>query len=713
VAQSLYLASLDANSGKSGVAFGVMDLLTKRAGSVAVFRPIVRDEHAHPEPASPLSGLEAAPAGGDPVITLLRGHYRLSQTYESAVGVTYSDVRADADAALSRIVERYHALAADHEVVLVVGSDYSDVGASVEFTFNTRVAVNLAAPMLLIITGYRQTVADIGAALRFGVGQAEADHATVLGTVVNRVDPAEVEAVRAAHPGAGVIAENPALGAPTVAELIEAADATLISGDEEVLTRTVGDVVVAAMTLPNLLLRLADDKAVILPGDRSGILLSLLAAHQAEDTPSLSAVFLTGGIRPEPQILDIVAGLDSRLPIALVQHDTFDMANLAGSVTGSIASGGERKAALALEEFAAGVDGDDLLDRLRLSKPSVVTPIMFEHSMLERAKNLDKHIVLPEGTDPRILKAAEILLRRGVARLTLLGEEGEVRSQAAQLGVDIGAAKVLNPGDHEIRERFAKEYARLRAHRGVTVEAAYDTVADVSYFGTMMVHTGMADGMVSGAAHTTAHTIRPSFEIIKTRPGVAVVSSVFFMCLEDRVLVYGDCAVNPEPDAAQLADIALSSAGTAAEFGVDPRVAMLSYSTGSSGSGEAVEKVREATEIVRSRRPDLPVDGPIQYDAAADAGVAGAKMPDSPVAGKATVFIVPDLNTGNNLYKAVQRSAGAIAVGPVLQGLRKPVNDLSRGATVPDIVNTVALTAIQADGAAQAPGTPPRVEGHQ
>lgn len=709
MAQSLYLASLDANSGKSGVAFGVMNLLTRRAGSVAVFRPIVRDEHARP-PAPPiLNGLETEVVTGDPVITLLREHYRLPQTYESAVGATYTDVRTDADEALSRIVDRYHALAAEHEVVLVVGSDYSDVGASVEFAFNTRVAVNLAAPMLLIITGYGQTPADIDAALSFGVAQAESDHATVLGTIVNRVDPADVEQVRAAHPGTGVIVEAPELGAPTVAELIEAADATLLSGDPDVLTRIVGDVVVAAMTLPNLLLRLADDKAVILPGDRSDVMLGLLAAHQAEGTPSLSGIFLTGGLRPAPQVLDIVAGLDSRLPIALVQHDTFETANLIGDVTGTIASGGERKAALALEAFAAGVDGDDLLDRLRLAKPTVVTPIMFEHSMIGRAKELDKHIVLPEGAEPRILKAAEILLRRGVARLTLLGEESEVRSQASQLGVDISAAKVLNPGDHEIRERFADEYARLRAHRGVTVEAAYDTVADVSYFGTMMVHTGMADGMVSGAVHTTAHTIRPSFEIIKTKPGVAIVSSVFFMCLEDRVLVYGDCAVNPDPDAAQLADIALSSADTAAEFGVDPRVAMLSYSTGSSGGGEAVEKVREATEIVRSRRPDLPVDGPIQYDAAADAGVAGTKMPDSPVAGKATVFIVPDLNTGNNLYKAVQRSAGAIAVGPVLQGLRKPVNDLSRGATVPDIVNTVALTAIQADGRTDTP----QAEGQQ
>ncbi|WP_030159328.1 phosphate acetyltransferase [Glycomyces sp. NRRL B-16210] len=695
MAQSLYLASLDPGSGKSAVAVGVMDLLTRRAVSVAVFRPIVRDEHASAPPAADPSGL-GPERGGDPVITLLRDQYRLTEPYESSVGVTYSDVRADADAALTQIVERYHALAERHEVVLVVGSDYSDVGSPVEFTYNTRVAVNLASPMLLVVTGHRKSPADIAAALRFGTAQAEAEHATVLGTIVNRVDPADADLVRAAHPGIGVIAEDPALEAPTVGELIDAADATLISGDPEVFTRTVGDVVVAAMTLPNLLLRLADDKAVILPGDRSEVLLGLLAAHQAEGAPSLSAVFLTGGIRPEPQILDIVAGLDSRLPIALVQHDTFDMANLVGDVAGSIAAGGQGKITRALEDFAAGVDGDELLDRLALTKPTVVTPIMFEHSMLGRAKALDKHIVLPEGAEPRILKAAEILTRRDVARLTLLGEESEIRSQAAQLGVDLGRVAILNPGDHEIRERFAKEYAQLRAHKGVTAEAAYDTVADVSYFGTMMVHTGMADGMVSGAVHTTAHTIRPSFEIIKTKPEVAVVSSVFFMCLEDRVLVYGDCAVNPNPDAEQLADIALSSADTATEFGVEPRVAMLSYSTGTSGSGEAVDKVRAATEIVRSRRPGLPVEGPIQYDAAADAGVAGTKLPQSQVAGKATVFIVPDLNTGNNLYKAVQRSAGAIAVGPVLQGLRKPVNDLSRGATVPDIVNTVALTAIQA-----------------
>ena len=272
----------------------------------------------------------------------------------------------------------------------------------------------------------------------------------------------------------------------------------------------------------------------------------------------------------------------------------------------------------------------------------------------------------------------------------------------AELGLDLSEAHLVDPSEGELFERFALEYTELRKHKGMTVDRAREIVRSVSYFGTMMVQLGLADGMVSGAAHTTAHTIKPSFEIIKTVPDVSVVSSVFLMCLEDRVLVYGDCAVNPDPTAEQLADIAISSAATAAQFGVEPRIAMLSYSTGESGSGADVDKVRRATEIVRERRPDLSVEGPIQYDAAVDASVAQTKLPDSAVAGRATVFIFPDLNTGNNTYKAVQRSAGAVAVGPVLQGLRKPVNDLSRGALVQDIVNTVAITAIQAQGDAPA-----------
>jgi phosphate acetyltransferase len=323
---------------------------------------------------------------------------------------------------------------------------------------------------------------------------------------------------------------------------------------------------------------------------------------------------------------------------------------------------------------------------------------MFQYELVEQARSDPRRVVLPEGAEPRVLRAAATVLRRGMAHLTLLGDESEIRTAATDLGVDIAGADIIDPTRSELRDSFAEEYQQLRQHKGVTLDAAADIVADVSYFGTLMVHRGLADGMVSGAVHTTAHTIRPSFEIIKTKTGVSIVSSVFFMCLADRVLVYGDCAVNPNPTAEQLADIAISSADTAAQFGVEPRIAMLSYSTGASGSGADVERVRTATDLVHERRPDLSVEGPIQYDAAVDASVAQTKLPESSVAGRATVFIFPDLNTGNNTYKAVQRSAGALAIGPVLQGLNKPVNDLSRGALVDDIVNTVAITAIQAQG---------------
>jgi len=329
------------------------------------------------------------------------------------------------------------------------------------------------------------------------------------------------------------------------------------------------------------------------------------------------------------------------------------------------------------------------------------TPVPpFQLALAERARADRRRIVLPEGGDDRVLQAAATVLAEGIADLTILGDPATVRARAAELGLDLSGATIDDPATSELMDGFAEEYARLRSHKGVTVEQAREVMSDVSYFGTMMVQLGLAGGMVSGAAHTTAHTIKPSFEIIKTAPGCSSVSSVFFMCWPDQVLVYGDCAVLPEPTTEQLADIAISSAGTAAGFGIEPRVAMLSYSTGTSGTGAAVEKVAEATAMVRERQPDLAVEGPIQYDAAVDPGVAASKLPGSEVAGKANVFVFPDLCSGNITYKAVQRSSGALAIGPVLQGLRLPVNDLSRGALVQDIVNTIAITAIQAQAVA-------------
>ncbi len=498
------------------------------------------------------------------------------------------------------------------------------------------------------------------------------------------------------------IPEVPSVSAPTVAEVAGALGATLLAGDETALARDVLDYVVGAAHVPTLLEHLTEGALLIMPGDRDDLLVAASAAHVAGQV-SLAGLVLTLGVPPDPRAMRLVEALNARLAVLSVTSDSYHTVAASSRIEGRPSTGNPRKVEAALGAFEAHVDTVELAGRLRVSRSARVTPLMFEYDLIDRARAGRRHLVLPEGTEERILRAAEILLRRGVADLTLLGRSDEVARRARELGLDIGEARVVDPASSPWRDEFAEAYAKLRAHRGVTAELAHDIVAQPNYFGTMMVWAGHADGMVSGATHTTAATIRPAFEIVKTMPEVSVASSVFFMLLADRVLVYGDCAVNRDPDAAQLADIAISSADTAARFGIEPRVAMLSYSTGASGAGEDVEKVAAATELVRRRRPELAVEGPIQYDAAIDPAVAATKLPGSAVAGRATVFIFPDLNTGNNTYKAVQRSAGAVAVGPVMQGLRRPVNDLSRGATVPDIVNTVAITAIQAAALAEVP----------
>jgi phosphate acetyltransferase len=437
-----------------------------------------------------------------------------------------------------------------------------------------------------------------------------------------------------------------------------------------------------------------DGALVIVPGDRPDILVTAFASTISAAIPTVSGVVLTGGYPPSETVRLLLAS--APFPVLEARQLTHEVAAAVQSVQPVIGPEDERKVATALGLFEASVDTGELERRIALDRRVRVTPIMFEYELMERARARRTHIVLPEGEDERVLRAAEILLRRDVVDLTILGRVEDVRGRAAALGLDLGGAGLVDPADSPLRQDYASRYFELRKHKGVTEELAFDVVADPSYFGTLMVQADAVDGMVSGAAHTTGDTVRPAFEVIKAREGVSVVSSVFFMCLADRVLVYGDCAVNPKPDTAQLADIAISSAETAAAFGIEPRIAMLSYSTGESGRGADVDAVRAATDAVRERRPDLKVEGPIQYDAAVDASVAKLKLPGSEVAGQATVFIFPDLDTGNVAYKAVQRSAHALALGPVLQGLRKPVNDLSRGCTVADIVNTVAITAIQA-----------------
>ena len=682
--RSVYIASPEGLTGKSAIAIGLLDTLTREVGSVGFFRPLVHD-------------------GLDMLADLLVHQPGITQSYADAIGVTYETARTDPDEAMHTVVEKFGRLAERFDVVLVLGSDYTDISTGTELTINARIAANLGAPVVLVVHGRDRTPDEVLATVDVALAELRQHHAHPVAVIANRTTPEALEATRTALAEhcdlvTAALPESALLSAPTVRAQAAAVNAELVLGSDAWLDRESGGLIVAAMSLPNVLNRLGPDDTVIAPGDRGELLPGLLMAHQSGTFPTLAGLILTGGYPIDDQIKRLLDGIPHNLPILSTELGTYTTATALSGVRGPITKTSTRKLETARRLFSENIDADALLKAIDVSASEVRTPLMFEYQLMERARAANKHIVLPESTDDRILEAASILLRRGVARLTLLGEETSVRHRAALLGFDISDATIVSPHDADLVERFATEYAKARAHRGMTVERAREVVTDVSYFGTMMVHLGLADGMVSGAVNTTAHTIRPALEFVKTKAGVNTVSSVFLMCLTDRVLVYGDCAVIPDPTAEQLADIAVSSAETAIQFGVEPRVAMLSYSTGASGSGADVEKVRTATALVAERRPELPLEGPIQYDAAVNPEVARTKLPNSEVAGRATVFIFPDLNTGNNTYKAVQRSAHAVAVGPVLQGLRRPVNDLSRGALVEDIVNTVAITAVQAAG---------------
>jgi phosphate acetyltransferase len=703
VSRSVYVASPEGLTGKSAVALGLLDALTREVGSVGVFRPLTTTSSGSNEV--------------DLIVDLLVSQPGISQSYDEAIGVTYDAAREDPDEALHIIVERFGQLTDRFDVILVVGSDYTDVATGTELSFNAKIAANLGSPVVLVVHGRERTPEQIRAAAASAMAELRANHAHTVAVIANRVDQETAGAIRAELANlpdvvTAAIPESPLLSAPTFRALVEAADGRLVLGNEAWMDREALSVIVAAMSLPNVLDRLTPDVAVIAPSDRTDLIPGLMLAHQSGTFPPLAGILLTGGYQIPESIRRLSEGVHQDLPIALSDLGTFTTAERLMRVRGPITKESRGKIESAYRAFAEQVDQAALLGAIDVSASHVRTPLMFEYQLMERARADRQRIVLPESEDDRILEAAAILLRRGVANLILLGEETKVLARASTLGLDLDEASIVSPQDPELVEKFAAAYAEARAHKGMTLERAREVVPDISYFGTMMVHLGIADGMVSGAVNTTAHTIRPALEFVKTKPGVSTVSSVFLMCLADRVLAYGDCAVIPEPTVEQLADIAISSAETAQQFGIEPRVAMLSYSTGTSGSGAEVEKVRAATALVAERAPDLLLEGPIQYDAAIDPEVARTKLPNSPVAGRATVFIFPDLNTGNNTYKAVQRSAHAIAIGPVLQGLRKPVNDLSRGALVSDIVNTVAITAVQAQAIAQkAPAEAATAEG--
>lgn len=696
MSKAIYIATTEPNSGKSIISLGLMQLLLGKAAKVGYFRPIIDDY----------------PTGKkDNHIDTIIGHFKLDLSYEEAFAYTRSEVvkksnQNKEDEVLDKIIEKYKVVEDRFDFVLVEGTDFSGDGAIIEWDINVLMAKNLGIPTIILASGVGKTLDEFVSNMYLAYDSFKDKGVEVLMVVANKIQHENVSLVTSelkknlpAEVLIGAIPLNPILGNPSIKEIVEELEGKVLFG-EAYLNNQAGAFSVGAMQLRNYLTFLKNDSLVITPGDRADIILGALQANVSSNYPVISGIVLTGGLLPEESIIKLIEGLSEVVPIVSVEEGTFSITNRIGSIRPRMYAENIQKINTSLQDFATYIPEDALAERLITFKASGITPRMFQYNLLKRARSSKKHIVLPEGTDERILRAAKELILANAAKITLLGDPEQIRDKIIQLDLemDLNKISIINPSDSDHFEDYANTLHELRKHKNVDMTMARDLMEDVSYFGTMMVYKGHADGMVSGAVHTTQHTILPALQFVKTRPEVALVSSVFFMCLPNRVVIFGDCAINPNPTAEQLAEIAISSADTSIAFGIEPKIAMLSYSSGASGQGEDVDRVRKATELVRHKRPDLKVEGPIQYDAAVDIHVGKSKLPNSQVAGQATVFIFPDLNTGNNTYKAVQRETGALAIGPMLQGLNKPVNDLSRGCTVDDIFNTVVITAIQAQG---------------
>ncbi len=696
MSKAIYIATTESNSGKSLISIGLMHLLLGKTAKVGYFRPIIND---YP------------PGVRDNHIDTILSYFNLPIEYNDTYALTRSDVaekkqQGKEDEILDIIIKKYKALEEKFDFVLVVGTDFTGEGAIIEWDINVQTAKNLGIPTIIVVSGVDKTLNKLVRNIALANDSFTENGVDVLMVVANKVQTENIELVAATLKSklpdtvlVGAIPLIPFLGNPSLKEIVEQIDGKVLFG-KEYINNQVSNFTVGAMQLRNYLTHVKEDGLVITPGDRADIILGALQANISKNYPKVAGIVLTGGLLPEASITKLIEGLSDVVPIVTVQEGTFEIANKIGTIQPKIYAENDQKILASIQNFAKYIAVNELEVLIQTVNSKGMTPSMFQYTLLKKAQKSKKRIVLPEGTDDRILKATKELIDANVVDIILIGNQKEIEAKIKAIDLDLDLSKITI--EDPVNSLHFKEYVQtlyeLRKHKNVNLAMAEDLMKDVSYYGTMMVYKGHADGMVSGATHTTQHTIRPALQFIKTKPNVPLVSSIFFMCLPNRVIIFGDCAINPNPTAEELAEIAISSANTSEAFGIEPRIAMLSYSSGTSGMGEDVVRVRKATEIVKAKRPDLKIEGPIQYDAAVDINVAKIKLPDSEVAGQATVFVFPDLNTGNNTYKAVQRETGALAIGPMLQGLNKPVNDLSRGCTVDDIFNTVIITAIQAEG---------------
>lgn len=628
------------------------------------------------------------------------------------------------DGMLDRVLEDAVALhdevAKECDVVLIEGLA-PDRSEPYTAKLNAEIAKALNADVLLVANGRDRSSSQIRSDLKLQRGIYGGSKANLLGAIINKVgstsaqqpflqadqttsDDQDQPSPYASEedcwqlgikqcPVVGVIPWQPELISPRALDIRRLFNAEIIN-EGEMDSRRVLRITLCARTLPNMVDTLRPGTLIVTPGDRDDIVLA--AAMAANNGTPLAGVLLTGGLRPNPGVIDLCqSALATGIPVMRTELDTFATAEKLSHMDHHVPMDDVDRVQRIMESVTEHLNSELLMERLGAPHPTRLSPAAFRYQIVAKACSDKQRIVLPEGDEPRTVQAAAICQQRGIADCVLLGDKSKILQVAHANEIELPAdLQIIDPVD--IREHYVPPMVELRKHKQLTDPMAMAQLEDNVVLGTMMLAEDDVDGLVSGAVHTTANTIRPALQLIKTAPGAKLVSSVFFMGLPDQVLVYGDCAVNPDPNAEELADIAIQSAGSAAAMGIPARVAMVSYSTGKSGSGADVEKVRTATSQVQGLRPDLVVDGPLQYDAATTMSVARSKAPDSAVAGQATVLIFPDLNTGNTTYKAVQRSANVISIGPMLQGLAKPVNDLSRGALVEDIVYTIALTAIQA-----------------
>ncbi|HSJ04519.1 MAG TPA: phosphate acetyltransferase, partial [Verrucomicrobium sp.] len=688
---TLYLAPSGSGAGLTSLALGLVRSLDNHGVKVAFCKPIgqpsgqdkgpersthfVREAtHLRPAPPIPIDQAERLIATG-----------RMDELLEQVIG-------------------NYHTSAKDADVVIVEGLVHSSETPQAD-ELNLQLVRTLSAEVILAGSLGDLPFEEFEARMEY---TAKQHGDAVVGCIVNRVPDAENASLqelvqrlsahsRLAHRNGfriiGAVPENADLASCRTVDVARYLNATILH-EGELHTRRVRRYTMLARTVPNMLESFVPGAILITPSDRSDVIVAACMAT-LNDVP-IAGLLLTGEMEVPPGIFELCrAGLATGLPILQVPSNSWHTATNLTRMSPEVPVDDIERVQQSMDFVARYIDSAWIAAHAAIPVEARMSPAAFCFRLTERARLAGKRIILPEGNEPRTIRAAALCAQRGIARCVLVGNPDEIHRVARGQEVELPPqVEILDPA--ALRQNYIGPLVEMRKSKGLTAETAAELLEDNVWLGTVMLALGEVDGLVSGAVHSTANTIRPALQIIKTRPGAKVVSSIFFMCLPDQVLVYGDCAVNPDPDAETLADIAIQSADSAATFGLPVRVAMISYSTGESGTGVDVDKVREATRLAHQKRPDIVLDGPLQYDAAAVAEVAASKAPNSPVAGNATVFVFPDLNTGNTTYKAVQRSASVVSIGPMLQGMRRPVNDLSRGALVEDIVYTIALTAIQA-----------------